>query len=204
MSMRDELEALAKELLDMDVQDHGSAVQAGHDILDILSKPEEPRGDGLTWKGVALVVGEHIGPVGPVGYYSMTPEQWMDWAIASLVDAAIASPARTEGLCQWTEDNDGIWQASCDPSPSGMWVFTEGEPEESHVKYCPFCGKPARFVHWTDEDAALAVHPPQQGETVATPNALTLKVMTETEAGINVVDKASVEELIEDVEGETP
>ena len=38
--MRTELEALAKELCAMDVLDHGSAVQAGHDILAILAKAE--------------------------------------------------------------------------------------------------------------------------------------------------------------------
>lgn len=33
------------------------------------------------WRNAALRLGEELSSVGPKGYYDMTPEQWLDWAL---------------------------------------------------------------------------------------------------------------------------
>lgn len=37
--------------------------------------------------------------------------------------------------CEWREDWDA-WATSC----RHMFEFTDGTPEDNHMKYCPFCG----------------------------------------------------------------
>ena len=34
------------------------------------------------WRNVAIRVGEELSSVGPDGYYDMTADQWIDWAMA--------------------------------------------------------------------------------------------------------------------------
>lgn len=33
----------------------------------------------MTWQRAALIAGEIVGDAGPVGYYSMSPQAWLDW-----------------------------------------------------------------------------------------------------------------------------
>lgn len=35
----------------------------------------------MTWKTAAQMLGERLSTVGPNGYYNMTPEQWLKWAL---------------------------------------------------------------------------------------------------------------------------
>ena len=43
-------------------------------------------------------------------------------------------------MCVWTQDseNSDIWLSSCGKA----FVLNEGTPQENHVKYCVYCGKP--------------------------------------------------------------
>ena len=43
----------------------------------IASLQQEP----VTWQNAALRVGEDLCSVGPFGYYDMTANQWLDWAL---------------------------------------------------------------------------------------------------------------------------
>lgn len=38
----------------------------------------------ITWQLAALRFGEELSSVGPVGYYTMTPSQWLTWAMSTL------------------------------------------------------------------------------------------------------------------------
>ncbi len=54
---------------------------AYQDVYD----PEDTLGGGpLTWQSAALIIGENLGPVGPTGYYSMSPDEWLLWALGQL------------------------------------------------------------------------------------------------------------------------
>lgn len=46
-------------------------------------------------------------------------------------------PAITDDNCQWTQDDDGVWQTSC----VNAWVFASAGPVENKMKSCPFCGR---------------------------------------------------------------
>jgi hypothetical protein len=35
----------------------------------------------MDWKQAALQLGERLASVGPNGYYNMTPDQWLAWAL---------------------------------------------------------------------------------------------------------------------------
>ena len=36
----------------------------------------------VAWRNAAIRIGEELSSVGPFGYYDMTAEQWLDWAMA--------------------------------------------------------------------------------------------------------------------------
>ena len=55
---------------------------------DCSSQQQEP----VSWRNAALRVGEDLCSVGPFGYYDMTAEQWLDWALS--VVTVHAPPAR--------------------------------------------------------------------------------------------------------------
>jgi len=59
------------------------------------------------------------------------------------------APAATAEQCTWKlEDEDlELWDTGCGEA----WVFSDGGPQDSGVKYCPACGKP------------VAITAPQQG-----------------------------------------
>ena len=46
----------------------------------------------------------------------------------------------SKNMCVWTQDseNSDIWLSSCGKA----FVLNEGTPQENHVKYCVYCGKP--------------------------------------------------------------
>jgi len=55
-----------------------------------LAQPEHER---VAWRNAALRVGEDLCSVGPFGYYDMTAEQWLDWAL-SVVTVHAPPPQR--------------------------------------------------------------------------------------------------------------
>jgi hypothetical protein len=49
----------------------------------------------VAWRNAALRVGEDLCSVGPFGYYDMTAEQWLDWALSVVtVHAPPAAPVQ--------------------------------------------------------------------------------------------------------------
>lgn len=42
----------------------------------------EHTGEPVAWRNAAIRVGEDLCSVGPFGYYDMTAEQWLDWALS--------------------------------------------------------------------------------------------------------------------------
>ena len=43
-----------------------------------LAQPEQ---EHVAWRNAAIRVGEELSSVGPDGYYNMTAQQWLDWAM---------------------------------------------------------------------------------------------------------------------------
>ena len=42
-----------------------------------------------------------------------------------------------EDKCEWTQNEDGIWETAC----GNMFEVMEGTPHENQMNYCPYCGK---------------------------------------------------------------
>ena len=57
---------------------------------------EQPEPEPMAWRNAAIRVGEDLYSVGPFGYYDMTAEQWLDWALS--VVTVHASPPKREPL----------------------------------------------------------------------------------------------------------
>lgn len=43
--------------------------------------PQQKKQEPVAWKNAALRIGEELSTVGPDGYYDMTAEQWLSWAM---------------------------------------------------------------------------------------------------------------------------
>ena len=65
----------------------------------------------VAWRNAAIRVGEDLCSVGPFGYYDMTAEQWLDWAL-SVVTVHASPPQRQpltdEQLDALALDDDGL------------------------------------------------------------------------------------------------
>ncbi len=66
-------------------------------IFNAIREAEREKGESsevltdLTWKHVAMMLGENFGRTGPPDYYSMTPQHWLEW-ISFEIDAKPPTP----------------------------------------------------------------------------------------------------------------
>jgi len=67
---------------------------------------DQIRGEPVAWRNAAIRVGEDLCSVGPFGYYDMTAEQWLDWALS--VVTVHAPPAQRT----WVGLTDNHWNRS--------------------------------------------------------------------------------------------
>jgi hypothetical protein len=61
-------------------------------LESVRSEKQEP----VAWRNAALRVGEDLCSVGPFGYYDMTAEQWLDWALSVVTVHAPPPPRHLE------------------------------------------------------------------------------------------------------------
>ena len=47
--------------------------------------------------------------------------------------------------CIWTQDEDGVWDTSCD----NAFTLIEGTPANNSMHYCCYCGHPLEQVLYT-------------------------------------------------------
>ena len=81
------------------VRDLIKAVKEGQEKF--MSKPEQ---EPVAWRNAAIRVGEDLCSVGPFGYYDMTAEQWLDWAL-SVVTVHAPPPQRNPWVCECKADS---------------------------------------------------------------------------------------------------
>lgn len=77
-------------------------------LLQALSNNvEQPaKQEPVAWRNAALRVGEDLCSVGPFGYYDMTAEQWLDWALS--VVTVHAPPASKPWVGMTDEEIIGV------------------------------------------------------------------------------------------------
>ena len=56
-------------------------MQKTSDAAPTLSELNALALDAMSWQKAAQIAGEHFAPNGPDGYYDMTAQQWLEWAI---------------------------------------------------------------------------------------------------------------------------
>jgi hypothetical protein len=100
----------------------------------------------VAWRNAALRVGEDLCSVGPFGYYDMTAEQWLDWALSVVTVHAppTAQPAPVQSL---------TWLKTIE-TPGGFGKFVEAKPNEKGAKPV-YLTPPAAQRQWvglTDDD----------------------------------------------------
>lgn len=59
--------------------------------MNTLGNQPEP-----DWRQAALRVGEELASTGPPGYYTFSPAQWRDWALACLRAAAVVGDRQAD------------------------------------------------------------------------------------------------------------
>ena len=81
-----------------------AVVRAAHKVMaefeakldERLMEPPAQQ-EPVAWRNAALRVGEDLCSVGPFGYYDMTAEQWLDWALSVVT---VYAPPRTQPPAQ--------------------------------------------------------------------------------------------------------
>jgi hypothetical protein len=68
---------------------------AEHAMRETQRLGQEIEQEPVAWRNAAIRVGEDLSSVGPDGYYDMTAQQWLDWAL-SVVTVHAPPPQRTE------------------------------------------------------------------------------------------------------------
>ena len=51
-------------------------------VIGLQARLAQPQQEPMTWRNAAIRVGEDLCSVGPFGYYDMTAQQWLDWALS--------------------------------------------------------------------------------------------------------------------------
>lgn len=102
-------------------------------IKQALAAPvQEP----VTWRNAAIRVGEDLCSVGPFGYYDMTAQQWLDWALSVVT---VHAPPRPPAPVQ---EQDGPitegWNINFSNGHSGLGVYAHMDeyPEEGAILLC--------------------------------------------------------------------
>lgn len=114
-------------------------------VEDLRSRLAEAERDGGKWREAALRVGESLIDNGPEGYYQMTPEAWLSWALVALKQADSASACTCDGEYKY----DGDCPVHGDPS------FASDQPD-AVVEYESVGWQykfPAIFGAWTWRDS---------------------------------------------------
>jgi hypothetical protein len=75
-------------------------------IKEALAQPEQ---EPVAWKNAAIRLGEELSSVGPDGYYDMTAEQWLDWAIEQRPQGKNSLPPQRTWVGM---TDDEIWQTA--------------------------------------------------------------------------------------------
>ena len=76
------------------------------DVQREIDRMTQNKQEPVAWRNAAIRVGEDLCSVGPFGYYDMTAEQWLDWALS--VVTVHAPPAQRT----WVGLTDNDWNRS--------------------------------------------------------------------------------------------
>ena len=81
-----------------------------NEVLELPNHTQSPpeQQEYSTWKNAAIRLGEELSSVGPDGYYDMTAEQWLDWAMDQRPQGKNSLPAQRKPLTD--EEIEAVWK----------------------------------------------------------------------------------------------
>jgi len=80
------------------------------------------------WQNAALRLGEELSTVGPNGYYNMTAQQWLDWAMKNVTPARISQPYKEQADAVFAETNGRM---RIDPVTGNVGIGWASGPEKN-------------------------------------------------------------------------
>ena len=90
-----------------------NAIAAGRQAIAEAEK-QEP----VAWRNAAIRVGEDLCSVGPFGYYDMTAEQWLNWALSVVT----VHPPKREWVGLTDEEMQAEWvMTPQNDKAEGLW-----------------------------------------------------------------------------------
>jgi hypothetical protein len=99
-------------------------------------QPKQEQGEPVAWRNAAIRVGEDLCSVGPFGYYDMTAEQWLDWALSVVTVHLPPQPKQEQGEpVAMRYDFDGYGYKYIDSGSGSDWQTRVKDAE-------PVYGKP--------------------------------------------------------------
>ena len=108
-AMKLALEALEESLYATTAKSQFLAFEAITALKERLADPmrevqrlgQEIEQEPVAWRNAAIRVGEDLSSVGPDGYYDMTAQQWLDWAMEQQPHGknSLAQPEQERNFC---------------------------------------------------------------------------------------------------------
>jgi hypothetical protein len=114
-----------------------------HAMYEVQRLGQEIEQEPVTWRNAAIRVGEDLCSVGPFGYYDMTANQWLDWALS--VVTVHSAPRLEQNFCPrcGKRTND---IHTCTP-PQRTWVgLTKDEVDSWNLPDHPTVFEFAQFI----------------------------------------------------------
>lgn len=110
---------LKSSIADVRIQTQDALIAGRASLDSIRAALAEPEPEPVAWRNAALRVGEDLCSVGPFGYYDMTAQQWLDWALSVVT----CHPPQQRGWQKLTDEEiQTIWDSVLDGA-----VFTRRE-----------------------------------------------------------------------------
>jgi hypothetical protein len=124
---------------------------------------EAEKQEPVAWRNAAIRLGEELSSVGPNGYYNMTAEQWLDWAMDqqpqgknSLTTPPAAQPEqKQDSTCNKTLRAEGKgYPRTCRKCGKGPCIADRVQPEQGQWDAIPDA-----FNEWWDADYDDSTNP---------------------------------------------
>ncbi len=97
----------------------GMLTQIDNMVADMVRRPAQQQQEPVAWRNAALRVGEDLCSVGPFGYYDMTAEQWLNWALSVVT---VHAPPASKPWVELTDEEIGDFKSGYQSGRIGSFV----------------------------------------------------------------------------------
>jgi len=120
-AMKQALEAWQTHVYGSDIH-HNAMLVAMTNIGQAIAEAEKQ--EPVAWRNAAIRIGEELSSVGPNGYYDMTAQQWIDWAMEQEPKGKTSLPQpKHEWVGLTDEEINEVLGSDIQDEPSGLLEF---------------------------------------------------------------------------------